>query len=155
MNPAANAPPAGSGASGCWSFYKRSLKGGGEEQDLEILEQLALLMKNGSLCALGRTAPNPLLSTLRLFRDEYLAHIKERRCPAGVCRSLVRPWINPELCKACGLCARVCPAEAINGEKGVPYEIDLEKCCDCLRCLKECPFNAISQGGISRAEAVD
>jgi NADH:ubiquinone oxidoreductase subunit F (NADH-binding)/(2Fe-2S) ferredoxin/NAD-dependent dihydropyrimidine dehydrogenase PreA subunit len=136
-------------------LLQKITEGRGEEQDLEILEQLALLMKNGSLCALGRTAPNPLLSTLRLFRNEYLAHIKERRCPAGVCRSLVRPWINPELCKACGLCARVCPAEAINGEKGVPYEIDLEKCCDCLRCLKECPFNAISQGGISRAEAVD
>jgi len=113
-------------------------------------------MKNGSLCALGRTAPNPLLSTpAPSFATSNLAHIKERRCPAGVCRSLVRPWINPELCKGLRPLRPGLPAEAINGEKGVPYEIDLEKCCDCLRCLKECPFNAISQGGISRAEAVD
>lgn len=134
-------------------LLQKITEGKGEERDLEILEQLALLMKNGSLCGLGRAAPNPLLSTLRLFRDEYLAHVRERRCPAGVCRNLVRPQINPEICKACGICARICPVEAISGEKGAPYEIDLEKCSDCLRCLEECPFDAITKGGAPRAEA--
>ena len=130
--------------------------GRGEERDLETLEQLALLMKEGSLCGLGRAAPNPLLSTLRLFRDEYLSHIRERRCPAGVCRSLVlRPHIDPDICKACGICARICPAEAISGDRETPYEIDFEKCSDCLRCLEECPFDAITRGGPGRAETVD
>lgn len=138
-------------------LLQKITEGKGEERDLETLEQLALLMKNGSLCGLGRAAPNPLLSTLRFFRDEYLAHIRERHCPAGVCRELMRPRINLEFCKACGICARICPAEAISGERGVPYEIDLEKCSDCLRCLEECPFDAITRGGerLAEAEAMD
>ncbi|MEW5784184.1 MAG: NADH-quinone oxidoreductase subunit NuoF [Bacillota bacterium] len=126
--------------------------GKGEERDLEQLEQLALLMKNGSLCGLGRSAPNPVLSTLYRFRDEYLAHIKEHRCPAGACRALARPYIMEDKCRSCGICSRICPAAAVTGEKGVPYRIDPEKCIDCTKCYEECPFDAVTRGGPLYAE---
>ncbi len=129
--------------------------GKGEEKDLETLQQLALLLKNGSLCGLGRSAPNPVLSTLHRFREEYLAHIRDHTCPAGVCRSLTRLRIIEDKCRSCGICARICPAAAISGARGKPYVIDPEKCSDCLRCLEECPFDAISRGGERVAAPMD
>ena len=133
-------------------LLEKITSGQGEEKDLERLESLALLMKNASLCGLGRSAPNPVLSTLRHFREEYLAHIKDKRCPAGVCPELNRHYIQEEKCRACGLCARLCPAEAIIQEEG-RYRIDPEKCVDCKLCAQECPFEAI-RGGRKGKEAV-
>ncbi len=132
-------------------ILEKITSGQGEEEDLGRLESLAILIKNASLCGLGRSAPNPVLSTLRHFRKEYLAHIKEKHCPARVCPELTRHFIQEEQCRACGLCARLCPAEAITKEEKT-YRIDPAKCIDCTRCAQECPFDAI-RGGRKRKEA--
>ena len=116
--------------------------GRGTQDDLGRLEELAILMKNASLCGLGRSAPNPVLSTLRHFKEEYLVHIRDKRCPAGACADLQGLHINEEKCKACGLCAGLCPVDAINSQADF-YRIDPNKCIDCQRCLRECPFEAI------------
>jgi NADP-reducing hydrogenase subunit HndC len=97
------------------------------------------------LCALGQTAPNPVLSTLRYFRDEYVAHIKEKRCPAGVCKSLLNYHINPAKCTGCTLCSRVCPVGAITGTVKQPHVIVQEKCIKCGVCMEKCKFGAISK----------
>jgi NADP-reducing hydrogenase subunit HndC len=117
--------------------------GKGEEGDIEKLETLANSIKASSLCGLGQTAPNPVLSTLRYFRDEYEAHIKEKRCPAGVCQALLRFRINPEKCKGCGICAKNCPTNAISGKVKQPHVIDQDKCIKCGTCMDKCPFDAI------------
>jgi NADP-reducing hydrogenase subunit HndC len=118
--------------------------GKGKEGDIELLEELAPAVKDGSLCALGRTAPNPVLTTLRYFKDEYEAHIKEQRCPAGVCKALIEYSIDPEKCKACMLCVKNCPQGAISGEKGQPQTIDQEKCIKCGACREVCKFEAVT-----------
>ncbi|ADL68639.1 NADH dehydrogenase (quinone) [Thermoanaerobacterium thermosaccharolyticum DSM 571] len=117
--------------------------GKGEEGDIEKLETLANSIKASSLCGLGQTAPNPVLSTLRYFRDEYEAHIKEKRCPAGVCQALLRFRIDPEKCKGCGICAKNCPTNAISGKVKQPHVIDQDKCIKCGTCMDKCPFDAI------------
>ncbi|MHC1567105.1 MAG: NADH-quinone oxidoreductase subunit NuoF [Candidatus Syntropharchaeia archaeon] len=121
--------------------------GRGKEEDIDLLEELAEVVRDASLCALGGTAPNPVLSTLRYFRDEYEAHIKEKRCPALVCKELISYYIDPELCKACMRCLKVCPANAIIGEKKKIHVIDQEKCTKCGACYEVCPpkFRAVKK----------
>ena len=122
----------------------RICEGKGERGDIGKLEDLARVVKAGSLCALGQTAPNPVLTTMRYFRDEYDAHIQDRRCPAGVCRALITYTIDAEACKACGKCKQVCPTDCISGEKKVPHEIDQARCIRCGSCFDVCPFDAVT-----------
>ncbi len=117
--------------------------GRGEEGDIDYLQQMAEAVKDGSLCGLGKTAPNPVLATIRYFRDEYEAHIKEKRCPAGVCKALITYSINAENCTGCGACLRVCPQEAITGKKKKPHQILIDKCIKCGACFEVCKFDAI------------
>jgi NADH:ubiquinone oxidoreductase subunit F (NADH-binding)/NAD-dependent dihydropyrimidine dehydrogenase PreA subunit/(2Fe-2S) ferredoxin len=118
-------------------------KGKGEESDLELLESLAKVVKDASLCALGGTAPNPVLTTLRYFRNEYEAHIKDKKCPAHICPDLIRYSINKEKCTGCGLCLKECPQKAISGEKKKPHSIDKNKCIKCGICYEVCKFDAV------------
>jgi len=113
---------------------------------IELLEELANIVKIGSLCALGRTAPNPVLSTLKYFRDEVMAHVVDKRCPTGNCEALLSYVILPDKCKSCSICAKKCPVEAISGEKGVPYVIDTGKCIKCGVCEEVCKFGAVVKG---------
>lgn len=119
--------------------------GNGEMEDLDRLEELATYIKSASLCGLGQTAPNPVLSTLRNFRDEYIAHIKDKKCPAGVCKKLLSYTIDPDKCKGCTLCARNCPAGAIVGKVKEVHVIDTAKCVKCGACIEKCKFGAISK----------
>ena len=118
-------------------------KGQATMEDLDKLEDLCYYVKSNSLCGLGQTAPNPVLSTLRYFRDEYEAHIKEKRCPAGVCKALLSYNIDRDKCRGCTLCARTCPAGAIMGSVKNPHVIDQTKCIKCGACMEKCKFGAI------------
>ena len=126
-------------------ILERIVEGKGREGDIELLEDLADTVKNTALCGLGKSAPNPVLSTIKSFRSEYEAHIKEKRCPAGQCKKLRSIVIDPELCKGCSKCARQCPVEAISGKLKSPFSIDLNKCIRCGSCVSACPFNAIKE----------
>lgn len=121
----------------------RISEGKGEMEDLEKLEELANFIQTNSLCGLGQTAPNPVLSTMRFFRDEYVAHIKDKTCPAGVCKKLLKYSIIEEKCKGCTLCARNCPVDAISGAVKTPHVIDNAKCIKCGACMDNCRFGAI------------
>ena len=126
-------------------ILERITNGEGRDGDIEKLEELAYNIKSTALCGLGQTAPNPVLSTLRYFRDEYEAHIYEKRCPAGHCKKLARIQINPEKCKGCSLCAKVCPVGAISGTIKQPFVIDQDKCIKCGACMEKCRFGAIEK----------
>jgi ferredoxin len=119
--------------------------GRGKEEDIEKLQEIGEATSAASLCALGQTAANPMLTTLRYFRDEYEAHIKEKRCPALVCKSLIAYYIDPTKCNACTLCFRNCPVGAVNGEKNKIHVIDQSKCTKCGTCFDVCPpkFRAV------------
>ena len=122
----------------------RITEGNGEEDDIEKLEKLANTIKKASVCGLGQTAPNPVLSTIKYFRDEYIAHIERKECPAKVCKNLMKYDIEADLCKKCSLCARQCPVNAITGVVGKePYVIDQDKCIKCGMCISSCKFGAI------------
>jgi len=122
------------------------IEGNATADTLTLLEELSQVVKVGSLCALGKTAPNPVLSTLKYFRDEYNAHVFEKRCPTGNCRMLTTFKIIPEKCKGCSLCAKKCPVQAISGELKNPYTIDAKKCTKCGVCVENCKFEAIVKG---------
>jgi ferredoxin len=107
------------------------------------MTDLAEILANGALCALGRTAANPVISTLKYFKDEYMAHINEKKCPAGVCRELVKYDIDPEKCTGCGVCLRGCSTKAIIGEKGQPHTINQGMCIKCGVCYDSCKFGAV------------
>ncbi len=124
-------------------LLKKITEGRGEPEDIDTMEELCGVIRETALCGLGQTGPNPVLSTLRYFRDEYEAHIYERRCPAKRCVALLKFEIDPELCTRCGLCARSCPVEAIVWEKKQVARIDKEKCIKCLTCYDKCKFGAI------------
>ncbi|MHC4624068.1 MAG: NADH-quinone oxidoreductase subunit NuoF [Planctomycetota bacterium] len=124
-------------------ILQRISKGEGRQGDVEALEELAELLEATALCALGKTAANPVISTIRYFRDEYDAHIDDRRCPAKECRGLFRYEIDAEACKACGICLKDCPSDAITGEKKVPHVINQQKCTLCGACWEKCPFTAV------------
>lgn len=126
-----------------YEILDRITKGKGELEDIPRLKELSAFIKENSLCGLGQTAPNPVLSTLHFFEDEYIAHITDKKCPAGVCKDLLRFSIIEDKCKGCTLCARVCPAGAIVGELKNPHKIDPHKCVKCGACIEKCRFGAI------------
>ncbi|MBQ3228012.1 MAG: 4Fe-4S binding protein [Clostridia bacterium] len=127
-------------------ILERIVAGEGRDGDIELLLELAETISATALCGLGKSAPNPVVSTIKNFREEYEAHIYEKRCPAGACQKLKRIYIDPELCKGCSKCARQCPVEAISGKVKEPFSIDLEKCIRCGSCISTCPFGAIKEG---------
>ena len=122
----------------------RITEGAAEDDAVEQLDRLGRMVKETSLCGLGQTAPNPVLSTIRYFRDEYDAHVSGTRCPAGACKELARFRIDQDNCKFCGLCVKACPTEAVSGgKKKVPAEIDQDKCIHCRACYEACKFDAV------------
>jgi NADH:ubiquinone oxidoreductase subunit F (NADH-binding)/Pyruvate/2-oxoacid:ferredoxin oxidoreductase delta subunit len=125
-------------------ILNRVCDGNGRNGDIELLQDLSQAMVDTSLCGLGLTAPNPVLSTLRYFRDEYEAHIKDKQCPAELCKGLITFSINPEMCTGCGACLRACPVDAIAGEKKQPHQLDGERCVKCRACYEVCKFDAVS-----------
>jgi NADP-reducing hydrogenase subunit HndC len=131
------------GLKGMQEFLNNFSQGQGAPEDIEALESLGKALVDGSLCGLGRTAPNPVLTSIRYFRDEYLAHIVDHKCPAGVCRDLITYRIAPDLCNGCTLCAQTCPQECITGKKKKPHTIDQTACIRCGACMDVCPVDAV------------
>ena len=138
-------PPCRIGTKRMLEILERIVNGQGQEGDIEKLEMLGNNIKNAALCGLGKTAPNPVLSTIRYFRDEYEAHIRDKKCPAGHCKALLNYIIDKTKCIGCSACAKVCPVNAISGKIKEPFEIDSSKCIKCGACMARCKFNAIEK----------
>lgn len=136
-------PPCRIGTKRMLEIITRITEGKGTMDDLDELEELSHTIKRGALCGLGQSAPNPVLSTMKYFKDEYIAHVRDKKCPAGVCISMLRYLIEKESCKRCGICAKNCPVGAITGSKEEPYVIDQDKCIKCGVCMSKCPFKSI------------
>ena len=136
-------PPCRIGTKRMLEIITRITEGKGTMDDLDELEELSEAIQKGALCGLGQSAPNPVLSTMKYFRDEYIAHVRDKKCPAGVCISMLRYIIEKESCKRCGICAKNCPVGAISGSKEEPYVIDQDKCIKCGVCMSKCPFKSI------------
>jgi NADP-reducing hydrogenase subunit HndC len=136
-------PPCRIGTKRMHEILVKITEGKGTLEDLDKLEILAKNIKESSLCGLGQSAPNPVLSTMKYFRDEYVAHVVDKKCPAGVCKSMVQYLIFEEVCKRCGICKKNCPTGAISGDKETPFVIDQDKCVKCGICMEKCPFKAI------------
>jgi NAD-dependent dihydropyrimidine dehydrogenase PreA subunit len=131
------------GLKGMQEFLDNFSRGQGSLEDIDELKSLAQAIVDGSLCGLGGTAPNPVLTSIRYFRDVYLAHIRDHKCPAGVCRDLITYRVDPKACNGCTLCARNCPQECISGKKKKPHAIDSSHCIRCGACLDVCPVGAV------------
>ncbi len=138
-------PPCRVGTKRMLEILTKITEGKGTMEDIDKLEELAETIKTTALCGLGQTAPNPVLSTLHYFRDEYIAHVVDKKCPAGVCKALLSYKIDPEKCKGCSICAKQCPVGAICGQVKSPFTIDPAKCIKCGVCESKCPFKAISK----------
>ena len=136
-------PPCRIGTKRMHEILVRITEGKGTLEDLDKLEVLARNIKASALCGLGQSAPNPVLSTLKYFRDEYVAHVVDKKCPAGVCVSMVKFIIDDDTCKRCGICKKGCPTQCISGDKNTPFVIDQDKCVKCGLCMEKCPFKAI------------
>ncbi len=136
-------PPCRVGTTVMLDMLNRIVEGKGEAGDLEKLRELGENIKTASLCGLGQTAPNPVLSTMRYFREEYEEHVHDKKCRAGVCTALFQYYIIPDKCKRCGICAKVCPVQCISGDRKTPYVIDQDPCIKCGACMESCPFDAI------------
>ena len=126
-------------------------EGRGKIEDIALLEELGGVVRDASLCGLGQTAPNPVLSTIRYFRDEYIAHIEEKRCPAGVCKALIQYVIDEEICTGCGVCKKSCPQGAIEGERKGPHSVAQDRCVKCGICYDVCKFDAVLKTGVTNA----
>jgi NADP-reducing hydrogenase subunit HndC len=131
------------GGRALYNLLEKITQGRGEREDIDAIRSICLSMSKASLCGLGQTAPNPVLSIMRHFEDELMAHIDEKRCPAGKCKALVRYSIDVEKCIGCGACARKCPVHCISGEKRKPHTIDQEACIKCGECHRVCKFDAV------------
>ncbi|MBQ2845691.1 MAG: 4Fe-4S binding protein, partial [Firmicutes bacterium] len=136
-------PPCRIGTKRMHEILVRITEGKGEPEDLERLEVLAKNIKASALCGLGQSAPNPVLSTMKYFRGEYMAHVVDKKCPAGVCKSMVKFIIDTDVCRNCGICKKNCPTGAISGDKNTPFVIDQDKCVKCGVCMEKCPFKSI------------
>ena len=136
-------PPCRIGTKRMYDILNKITSGKGELSDIDDLYDLAAAIKNSALCGLGQTAPNPVLSTLRYFKDEYIAHVVDRKCPAGVCKALMQYKILPDKCRGCSLCAKNCPVGCISGEVKKPFVIDQSKCIKCGACMDKCKFGAV------------
>lgn len=143
------------GSTALLEILERISNGNGREGDIDLLEELSRTIKEASQCGLGQTLPNPVLTTLEYFRDEYEEHVRNDRCPAKVCRELIEYSIDKDKCKGCGVCAKNCPQDAITGESNEPHEISLETCVKCGICMESCNFDAVRLGDVSRTKTAD